>query len=104
MNFIATEVHKGFGPLWNPAVTAAVREATIATLGKKFDFLEQELGDKPYLTGEGFTIADAYAYAMLNWTRVHKIDTGRWPKLQAYLQRMTERPAVQTALREEGLA
>ena len=104
LNFIATEVHKGFGPLWNPRVTPEVREATVETLGKRFDFLQAQLGDRPYLTGDTFTIADAYAYAVLNWTRVHKIDLGRWPALQAYLKRIAERPGAQQALREEGLA
>ena len=103
LNFIATEVHKGFGPLWNPAVTPEVREATIQTLGKKFDFLEQQLGDKPYLAGERFTIADAYAFAVLSWTKHHKVPFDRWPKLQALLARIAERPGAQTALREEGL-
>ncbi|HEX8570103.1 MAG TPA: glutathione transferase GstA [Caulobacteraceae bacterium] len=104
VNFIATEVHKGFGPLWNPAVTPEVREATVQTLGKRFDFLQTQLGDKPYLTGERFTIADAYAFAILSWTRVHKIDLGPWAGLQAYLQRVAARPAVQEALKAEGLA
>ena len=104
LNFIATEVHKGFGPLWNPSVSAEVREATVKALGKKFDFLEQQIGDRPYLTGDRFTIADAYAFAVLNWTRFHRIDLGGWPKLQAFLARVAERPAVQAALREEGLA
>jgi glutathione S-transferase len=104
VNFIATEVHKGYGPLWNPAVAPDVREATVAALGKKFDFLERQLGDKPWFTGERFTIADAYAYAVLNWTRFHKIDTSRWPGLESFLARAAERPGVQAALREEGLA
>ena len=104
VNFIATEVHKGFGPLWNPAVSPEVREATVQTLGKRFDFLQTQLGDRPYLTGEQFTIADAYAFAVLNWTRIHKIDLSQWPALTAYLKRIAERPAVQETLREEGLA
>ena len=102
-NFVATELHKGFGPLWNPAVSAEVRESTIQMLGKKFDFLEQQLGDKPYLTGDRFTIVDAYAFAVLSWTRMLKVPFDRWPKLQALLARIAERPAVQAAMREEGL-
>lgn len=104
VNFIATEVHKGFGPLWNPATTPEARTATVETLGKKFDVLEKQLGDGPWLTGEAFTIADAYAYAVLNWTRIHKIDLGKWPGLQAFLARAEQRPAVRKALQEEGLA
>ena len=104
VNFIATEVHKGFGPLWNPAATPEARAATVDTLGKKFDVLEKQLGDGPWLTGEAFTIADAYAYAVLNWTRIHKIDLAKWPGLQSFLDRAAQRPGVHKALQEEGLA
>src|SRR5262245_11544551 len=68
VNFIATELHKGFGPLWHHP-SAEVREATIENLSRRFDILDRQLGDQPYLTGETFTIADAYAYAILNWTK-----------------------------------
>ena len=103
LNYIATELHKGFGPLWAPSTSAEVREATIQALGKKFDFLEQQLGDRTYLTGDTFTIADAYAFAVLSWTGHLKVPFDRWPKLQAWRGRVSERPAVQAALREEGL-
>ena len=103
LNFIATEIHKGFGPLWNPNTTPEVREATVANLGKKFDLLEAQLGAGPWLTGEAFTIADAYAYAVLNWTGIHKIDLGKWPGLKSFLDRAAQRPGVRKALQEEGL-
>ena len=84
VNFIATELHKGFGPLWHPT-SAEAREAAIDNLSKRFDILDRQLGDQPYLTGETFTIADAYAYAVLNWTKIHKIDMRRRPRLVAFL-------------------
>ena len=101
VNFIATELHKGFGPLWHPT-SAEGREAAIENLSKRFDILDRQLGDQPYLTGETFTIADAYAYAVLNWTKIHKIDMRRWPRLMAFLDRVAARPAVLRALAEEG--
>jgi glutathione S-transferase len=103
LNYIATEVHKGFGPLWNPTTPPDVREATVKALGKKFDFLQQQLGDKPYLAGETFTIADAYAFAVLSWTGFHNVDFTAWTKLQQYLGRIAERPGALAALRAEGL-
>jgi len=78
-------------------------EITIENLSKRFDILDRQLGDKPYLTGEHFTIADAYAFAILNWTTIHNIDMRRWPRLVAFLDRVASRPAVQRALSEEGL-
>ncbi|TMJ16555.1 MAG: glutathione transferase GstA [Alphaproteobacteria bacterium] len=103
LNFIATELHKGFGPLWNPATPAEYKAATREALGKKFDYLQGEIGDGPYILGDRFSILDAYAFAVLNWTRIHDIDIARWPGLAAYLQRVAARPAVQATLRAEGL-
>jgi glutathione S-transferase len=103
LNFIATELHKGFGPLWNPATPPEFKQATREALGKKFDYLQEQIGDGPYILGDRFSILDAYAFAVLNWTRIHDIDINRWPGLAAYLQRVAARPAVQETLRAEGL-
>ncbi|HEY0113158.1 MAG TPA: glutathione transferase GstA [Allosphingosinicella sp.] len=103
LNFIATELHKGFGPLWNPAAPDAFKDATRELLGKKFHYLQQKIGDGPYILGERFSILDAYAFVVLNWSRIHRIDVDRWPGLALYLKRVSERPAVQETLRAEGL-
>ena len=103
VNFIATELHKGFAPLFDSRTSAAAREILIENLSKRFDILDRKLGDKPYLTGETFTIADAYAYTVLNWTKFHKIEISRWPRLVAFIDRVAAWPAVQEALMEEGL-
>lgn len=103
LNFVATELHKGFGPLWNPATPGAVKDATREALGTKFDYLQQKIGDGPYILGERFSIVDAYAFVVLNWTRIHGIDIARWPGLAAYLERVAGRPGVRETLRAEGL-
>jgi glutathione S-transferase len=103
LNFIATELHKGFGPLWNPATPDSFKEATREALGKKFDYLQEKIGDGPYILGARFSILDAYAFAVLNWTKIHSIDIARWSGLAAYLGRIAARPAVQETLRAEGL-
>jgi glutathione S-transferase len=102
LNFIATELHKGFAPLFKQP-TPAVREAAIEALGLRFDLLARQLADRSYLTGERFTIADAYAYVTLNWTRLHRLDLTPWPSLRALMDRIEARPAVRQARREEGL-
>jgi glutathione S-transferase len=104
LGFIATEVHKGFGPLWNPQVEPAVRERTIAALGNRFGYLSQTLGKQPYVTGQSFTIADAYLFPVLNWTGYHKVDLKPWPALTEFQKRVAARPAVQATLKVEGLA
>lgn len=103
VNYIATELHKGFGPLWNPSTPDDFKETTRKQLGAKFDYLQQQLGDNQYLTGDTFTVADAYAFVILNWTRIHDIDLSRWPGLTAFVQRVAQRPAVQDVLEAEGL-
>jgi glutathione S-transferase len=103
LNFITSEVHKGFSPLFNPATLPEVRESSIATLGKKFDWLTGFLGKKPFLLGNTFTVADAYLFTILNWTGHVKIDLNKWPVLAAFQARVAQRPKVQEAMRAEGL-
>ncbi len=103
LNYIATELHKGFGPLWNPATAEDGREATRKVLAGKFDYLQQQLGDNAFLTGSAFTIADAYLFVILNWTGIHQIELSRWPGLSAYVGRVAKRPAAAAALEAEGL-
>lgn len=104
LGFIATEVHKGFGVLWNPATPAEVRAAAIDRLGTRFDLLAGTLAKQSYLTGEAFSIADAYLFVLLNWTKIHKIDLACWPALTAFQARVAARPAVQATLKAEGLS
>lgn len=101
--FISTEIHKGFGPLWNPKTPADVRERTVQALGNRFGLLERTLSQQPYVTGSDFTIADAYLFVVLNWSDYHKVDLSPWPALQQFRARVAGRPAVQAALAAEGL-
>ena len=103
LNFIATELHKGFGPLWNPAASQDSKQAARDLLAKRFDYAEKQLGAGQFLLGEHFTIADPYLFVIANWTGIHDIDINRWPGLVAFVRRLKERPAVQVVLRAEGL-
>lgn len=101
--FIATEVHKAFGPLWNPGTPEPTRQAAIAQLSRRFDYLAECLSGKEWLYGDRFTVADAYLCTMLGWTEYHKIDLGNWPVLADYAGRAKDRPAVRQAMQAEGL-
>jgi glutathione S-transferase len=101
LNFIATELHKGTSPLFKKPSPEA-RGAAVKNLVNRFGLLDGKLGDKPYLLGD-FTIADAYAFVMLRWARAFEIDLSSLPRLQAYFERIRQRPAVQQTLQEEGL-
>ncbi len=103
LNYLTSEVHKSYGPLFNPASSAEAKEGAVAALAKKFDWLSGFLGKKNYLLGDTFTVADAYLFTLLNWTGFVKIDLGKWPVLAAYKARVAQRPKVQEALKAEGL-
>ena len=104
LHFIATELHKGMSPLYNPAANDEFKKALKeGRLVGRWTTLAEGLGDKPYLTGD-FTIADAYAfYVMRAWQRAIKESLDRWPTLKAYYGRLVARPAVAAALEEAGL-
>lgn len=103
INFISTELHKGFSPLWNKANTAEVHTAAKAQLGKRFTYLEGVFANSPFICGSAFTVADAYLFTILNWTNFHGIDVTPWPKVKDFMARIAARPAVQAALKAEGL-
>src|SRR5919107_5805338 len=103
LTFISTEIHKGFGPLWNPALPDASKEAAKAHLSKRFAYLDGRLKDRPYLTGDRFSAADAYLFTVVNWTNIHNVDLKPYPNLKAYMGRVAARPAVRQALEAEGL-
>lgn len=103
LNYIGTEVHKGFGPLFNRAATPDMRDMAISALTLRFGHLARSLEGRDYLMGGRFTVADAYLFTVLNWCGFSGVDLAPWPVLQAFHARVAARPAVQRALRDEGL-
>lgn len=104
LNFIATELHKAFSPLFHGA-TGEAREAAIANVGRKLDVVEAQFGDgRSHLQGEAFTVADAYLFVVASWTGPTGIDLDTWPRLAAFVERMRRRPSVVAAMAAEGLA
>ena len=104
LNYIATELHKGFGPLWKPDTPKEYRTIVKDNLAKQFAYLEKRLAGRNWLTGDAFTVADAYLYTILNWANFHQIDLKPYRDLTAYVARVAARPKVQEALQAEGLA
>jgi glutathione S-transferase len=103
LNFLATEVHKGTTPLFNPATPDSWKLVVTETLGRRYDYLAKHLEKQPFLMGQDFSVADGYLFTLLNWTKFVGIDLGKWPVLKAYSERVAARPAVQEALKAEGL-
>ena len=103
LNFITTEVHKGFSPLFMPGMPDEAKVLTRQRLRSKFEWLNQQLADKTWLMGNAFTVADGYLFTTASWARHVQLDLSDLAHLQAYLGRVAERPAVQAAMRSEGL-
>lgn len=103
LNFVATELHKGFGPLWRKETPEEFRAIVKHMLAMKFDFLELHLASRDYLLDDGFCIADAYAFTILSWAPVVGFNLAEWSGLAAYAARISTRPNVRAALSAEGL-
>jgi len=104
LNYVASEVHKAFGPFFSASATDTDKIAASANVGTKFDYLEKLFSDgRAYLLGENFSVADAYLFVVSNWSNFVGIDLKSWPKLAAFVERVSQRPAAQAAMVAEGL-
>lgn len=104
LTFVSSELHKGFAPLWNAAEPQAGKQLALEKLKQRFALLDAHLAGREFLMGKNFTVADAYAYTILNWTNFLKVDLSPWKNLQAYLRRVAERTQVRKTLHAEKLA
>jgi glutathione S-transferase len=103
LNYISTEIHKGFSPLFSPATPDTYKEVVKENLAKKFAYLNGHFSQHKFLMGETFTVADGYCFTCVNWTNFVGIDLSPYPNLQAFMARVASRPKVQEALKAEGL-
>lgn len=102
LNYISSELHKGFAPLFRPDLSDAAKEATIAAFETKLDFVADKLEGQDYLMGTEFSVADGYLFTVLGWTKYAAIDLARWPAIKAFSDRVAARPAVQAAQHAEA--
>jgi len=103
LGYINSELHKNYSPLFNKKTLPEVRSEKEETLRKKYGLVESILGNGAFLFGDKFTAADAYLFTVTNWSNFVKLDLSEFPNLLAFQKRVAERPAVQAALKAEGL-
>ena len=101
LNFIASDLHKLIGSLFQQQMPDAWREYTKGQIAKRLDYVAKELEGKTWLFGEQYTVADAYLFVVLRWTRGLDVELGKWPTLSAYFRRIRGRPAVEAAVNAE---
>ncbi len=104
LTYIGTEVHKNFGPFFNPAATPEWKNVCMANLERRLGYANDQLQGKDYLMGSQFTVADAYLFNTLSWSKFIKLNLDQWPNLAAYQQRIAERPSVVAARNLEKTA
>jgi glutathione S-transferase len=103
LNFVTSELHKNFSPLFRPNTPDDYKAIAKENLAARFAFVDKKLAGRQYLTGDTFTVADAYLFVMTNWANVQKIDLAGWPNVSAFRERVLARPKVQEAMKQEGL-
>ena len=103
LHFIGTELHKGFGPLFNPATPADYKPLVIERLLSRLAWVDQQLEGRAYLMGEQFSVADAYLFTVTGWAKLVKLDLSGLQNIAYFRQRMSARPGVHAALQAEGL-
>ncbi|MDU4352745.1 glutathione transferase GstA [Phytobacter diazotrophicus] len=103
LNFVATELHKGFTPLFRPDTPEAFKPTARALLEKKLEYVDAALADQQWINGENFSIADAYLFTVLRWAVAVKLSFPQAGNIANYMQRVASRPAVAAAMAAEGI-
>ncbi len=103
LGFINSELHKTYSPLFNPNTKPETVEERKEYLKKRYKYLDGLLASREYLVGNKFTAADAYLFTVTNWAQYVKLDLSAFPNILAFQKRVAARPAVQKAMKEEGL-
>lgn len=103
LNYITSELHKSFTPLFTPGTSDEVKAQTQARLLERLGWIDEKLAGKSYLMGEQFSVADGYLFTVANWTNFVGMSLAHLPNLSAFMARVAARPAVQAALKAEGL-
>ena len=103
LNFITSELHKTFGPIFRPTTPDEFKKISKENLGKRFDWLDKQLAGRQYLMGDKFSVADAYLFTVLRWSPRIEVDLAKWPNIKAYVDRVAARPKVREAMQAEGL-
>ena len=101
--FIATEIHKGFSPMFKPTLSEEGKDVFRQILATRLDYVQSELSQREYLMPGGFSVADIYLFVTTGWATRLNYDLSRWPAIVAFRERIAQRPAVQAALKAEGL-
>ena len=103
LNFVASELHKVYAPIFRPTTPDAYKALSKENLGKRLEWVNKQLAGKQYLMGDKFSVADAYLFTVLRWSQRIQLDLAPWSNVTAFMDRVAARPKVQEAMKAEGL-
>ena len=104
LNYVSSELHKAFGPFFSGNASDEDKKQAGNNVADKLDYIEKLFSDgRAYLLGDGFSVADAYLFVTSNWSNFVGIDLSLWPNVQAFVERVANRPCSQAAMKAEGL-
>ena len=103
LNFITSELHKNFSPLYRPTTPEDYKPIARENLAGRFSYVDKKLAGRSFLLGDTFTVADAYLFVMTNWANSLHVDLTSWSNVGAFRERVLARPKVQEAMKTEGL-
>lgn len=105
LNYIATEIHKSFGPFFNPAINQEIKDQVfLPLLYKKLDYINTKLMHTPYLAGDTFTLPDAYFFVTLRWAKILNLNLTKFPAIMSYVAELDSMPSITRSLAEESLS
>ena len=103
LSFVSSELHKSYSPLFKPDTPEDYKPIIRKLIGQRQAFVNEQLKGRPYLLGDSFSVADAYLFVVTNWSRAVNVDISAFAELQQFMERVRKRPAVQAAMKAEGL-
>ena len=102
LNYLTSELHKGFSPLFSDN-SDEIKQKAKDNLNQKFNYLDKILAEKPYLLGDKYSVADVYLFVISNWTKLTGIDLSQWVNVSTFSEKIAQRKAVQKSMQAEGL-
>jgi glutathione S-transferase len=103
LNFITSEIHKGYSPLFRPTTPDAYKAIARENLGKRLAYVDKHLAGKKFMLGDNFSVIDAYLFNVVRWSQFTQVDLSPYANLNAFMERVLARPKVQETLKQEGL-
>ena len=104
LNFVATDLHKGFSVFFNPALPQDLKDQVFKPIViNKFNYVDSVLQNQRFLSGNDFTLPDGYMFVMFTWAIHFGFQLADWQHLHRYYNELKQRKSIVQSLKEEGI-